>query len=83
MGFGDVKLAGVLGAALGWLGWGPLVVGSFAAFLLGGVVGLALMVAQKADRRTGIPFGPWMIAGAFVGVAWGTPVWNTYLGTWS
>ncbi|WP_297082202.1 A24 family peptidase [uncultured Demequina sp.] len=83
MGFGDVKLAGVIGMALGWLGWGELVVGSFAAFLLGGVAGVVLMLARRADRRSGIPFGPWMVGGAAVGVAWGAPLWDAYTGTWA
>lgn len=80
MGFGDVKLAGVLGLALGWLGWGALVVGAFSAFLLGGLYSLVLLVLGRAGRRTGIPFGPWMVAGAAVGVAVGEPIWAAYLG---
>jgi leader peptidase (prepilin peptidase)/N-methyltransferase len=83
MGFGDVKLAGVIGMALGWLGWGALIVGSFSAFLLGGLIGGLLMVSRKADRRTAIPFGPWMIAGAVVGMVWGATVWNAYTSTWA
>jgi leader peptidase (prepilin peptidase)/N-methyltransferase len=58
MGFGDVKLAGLLGLCLGWLGWGALVVGWFAAFLLGGAYAVGLLAARKAGRRTGIAFGP-------------------------
>ena len=80
MGFGDVKLAGVVGGTLGWLGWGSLVVGAFAAFLLGGVVAIVLLLTHRASRRTKIPFGPWMVVGAFVGVAVGEPVWAAYLG---
>jgi leader peptidase (prepilin peptidase)/N-methyltransferase len=83
MGFGDVKLAGVLGIALGWLGWGPLVIGAFSAFLIGGVVGLILMATRKAGRRSGIPFGPFMFGGAAIGIAFGTTVWNAYVGIWS
>jgi leader peptidase (prepilin peptidase) / N-methyltransferase len=79
MGFGDVKLAGVLGLYLGFLGWGPLVVGAFAAFLLGGIFAIALVVAGKATRKNGIPFGPWMLAGAWVGVFIGGAAWNGYL----
>ena len=79
MGFGDVKLAGLIGSALAWLGWGPLVVGAFAAFLLGGLFAVALLLAGRATRKSGIPFGPWMLLGCAVGVAVGEPVWNAYL----
>lgn len=79
MGFGDVKLAGVLGLYLGWLGWGPLLIGAFSAFLLGGVVGALLMVAGSAGRKTAIPFGPWMLAGAFVAVFAGQRLADTYV----
>jgi leader peptidase (prepilin peptidase)/N-methyltransferase len=68
MGFGDVKLAAVLGLYLGFLGWGSLLVGAFAAFLFGGVFGLLLIAVRKAGRKTPIPFGPWMILGAWLGV---------------
>jgi leader peptidase (prepilin peptidase)/N-methyltransferase len=83
MGFGDVKLAGVLGLALGWLGWGPLVIGAFSAFLLGGIVGIALIASKKAGRRSGVPFGPFMFGGAAIGIAFGTQIWNAYTGIWS
>lgn len=81
MGFGDVKLAGILGAYLGWLGWGDLAVGAFAAFFVGGLVSVGLLLAKKAGRRTAIPFGPWMLIGAAIGIAVGGPVWAAYLGT--
>jgi leader peptidase (prepilin peptidase)/N-methyltransferase len=79
MGFGDVKLAGVLGMYLGFLGWGPLLVGAFAAFLLGGVFALGLILTRRASRKTGIPFGPWMLAGAWLGIFAGDSLWNSYL----
>lgn len=80
MGGGDVKLAGVLGLHLAWIGWGALVVGAFAAFLLGGVYGIALIALRRAGRRSAIPFGPWMIAGAWVGVFAGEGVARAYAG---
>ncbi|MBF4614332.1 prepilin peptidase [Curtobacterium sp. VKM Ac-1376] len=79
MGLGDVKLAGVLGLVLAYLGWGPLAVGSFAAFLLGGTFAVVLLVVHRAGRRSGIPFGPWMLAGAWLGIAVGAPAWDRYL----
>lgn len=79
MGFGDVKLAGLLGLALGWLGWGSLIVGAFAAFVLGGTFSVALLIMGLARGKTAIPFGPWMILGAFVGIAAGESLWGAYL----
>ncbi|WP_371633486.1 A24 family peptidase [Streptomyces sp. NBC_01259] len=71
MGFGDVKLALSLGVVLGWYGWAVVFAGGFAGFLFGAVYGLALMILRRAGRRTGIPFGPFMIAGALLGVLLG------------
>jgi leader peptidase (prepilin peptidase)/N-methyltransferase len=68
MGFGDVKLAGIIGGVLAYLSWSALVVGAFAGFLLGAVAGLTLMAIRRVGRKTAIPFGPSMIAGAFVGI---------------
>jgi leader peptidase (prepilin peptidase) / N-methyltransferase len=79
MGFGDVKLAGVLGLYLAWVGWGALAVGAFAAFLLGGLFSLGLIVARKAGRKSGIPFGPWMLIGAWVGIFFGGSIATGYL----
>ncbi|MEU1087900.1 prepilin peptidase [Streptomyces sp. NPDC005576] len=71
MGFGDVKLALSLGVVLGWYGWPVLVAGGFAGFFFGAVYGLGLLVLRRANRRTGIPFGPFMIAGALTGIVLG------------
>jgi leader peptidase (prepilin peptidase)/N-methyltransferase len=79
MGMGDVKLAGVLGLFLGWFGWEALAVGALAAFLLGGLYGVILILARRARRTTGIPFGPWMLAGAWVGILFGEPIARGYL----
>jgi leader peptidase (prepilin peptidase)/N-methyltransferase len=68
MGLGDVKLAPTLGLLLGWYGWRTLFYGAFAAFALGALTGLALILARRAGRRTLIPFGPFMLAGALCGL---------------
>jgi len=78
MGFGDVKLAGVLGAALAWLGWQYLVIGAFLPFLIGGLFSIVLLATKKAGRKSGIPFGPWMILGWFVAVFVAQPVADWY-----
>jgi leader peptidase (prepilin peptidase)/N-methyltransferase len=64
MGFGDVKLAGVLGMYLGYLGWTHVFAGTFGAFLLGGLWSLALLAARRGTLKSSIPFGPFMLAGA-------------------
>ena len=79
MGLGDVKLAGVLGLYLGWLGWGSLAVGAFSAFLLGGLFSLVLLLTRRANRKSGIPFGPWMLAGAWLGIFGGEAIATGYL----
>ncbi|MEV8319030.1 A24 family peptidase [Streptomyces sp. NPDC059900] len=68
MGFGDVKLALSLGAVLGWYGWGAVLLGTFAGFLLAALYGGGLVIARRAGRKTAIPFGPFLIGGAFLGL---------------
>lgn len=80
MGFGDVKLAGVLGLFLGWVGWGALLVGAFTGFLLGGVVGVVVVLRKRGGRKTAIPYGPFMLLGAFLAVLVGQPLFDAYLG---
>jgi len=64
LGPGDVKLAGPLGACLGWLGAAAFAAGMMAAWLLAAVTGVALIAAGRATRKTHIPFGPFLVAGA-------------------
>lgn len=78
MGLGDVKLAAVVGLYLGWAGWAEFAVGAFAAFVLGGLVGILLLAARRARRSTAIPFGPWMLGGAWVGIVIGQPIVQWY-----
>ena len=66
IGMGDVKLAGPLGAYLGWLGATAALAGLMAAWLLAAVTGLGLMAAGRANRKTQLPFGPFLIAGAIL-----------------
>ncbi len=68
MGFGDVKLAVGAGAVLGWYGWPTVLLGTFAGFLLGALYGGALVLARRAGRKTAVPFGPFLLAGALTGL---------------
>lgn len=68
MGDGDVRLAPLLGLHLGYLNPGIVPVGLFLGFLLGAVVGVALMAVSKAGRKTALPFGPFLAAGAVIAV---------------
>lgn len=74
LGLGDVKLSGLLGVFLGWLGWSHAIVGTLAAFCLNGVVAAVLLLVTNLTRRGDIAFGPWMVTGAAVGAAWGPAV---------
>ncbi len=66
LGPGDVKLAASLGLALAWLGWGTLIAGALAGFLLAAGYGVALLARGRGSRKTQLPFGPFMIAGTFL-----------------
>ena len=79
MGFGDVKLAGVLGMATAWCGWGAWAVGLFGGFLSGGLFGLALLATGRGGRKSAVPFGPFMLAGALLAVLAGQPLAEAYL----
>jgi len=68
IGWGDVKLSGVLGLYLGWLGLPAWWLGVLAGFVLGGLYAAGLLITRRGSRGTEIPFGPFMLAGAFVGI---------------
>jgi len=67
LGYGDVRLSGIIGLALGYVGTAELVVGVYAGFLLGGVGG-GLLSMLRIVHRKGFPFGPFMFVGAIVGL---------------
>ena len=76
MGFGDVRLAALVGLVLGWLGWGAVAIGLWFSFLSFAVPALVVVLARR-DRtllKRSFPFGPFMVFGTFVGLVWGTPL---------
>jgi leader peptidase (prepilin peptidase) / N-methyltransferase len=82
MGFGDVRLSALLGLVLGYAGWGPVVIGVYAAFLLFGVPGLLLAIVKR-DRgmlKRAYPFGPFLLVGALVGLLAGQLVVDAIYG---
>lgn len=68
LGFGDVKLAGVLGFLLGWLSWPAVVLGVLLPHLINGPVAVGLLLARRAGRGTHLPLGPALLAGALLAV---------------
>jgi leader peptidase (prepilin peptidase)/N-methyltransferase len=80
VGFGDVRLSGLLGLALGWLGWGQFASGLYGGFFLGAVVGIVLIISRVMTRKQMVPFGPFMLVGALAGVVLGGPLTRLYAG---
>jgi leader peptidase (prepilin peptidase) / N-methyltransferase len=66
IGGGDIKLAGLVGLALGWLGWQVLLGGAALGFVLAALAALALLAARRITLRSHISFGPFMIGGAML-----------------
>jgi leader peptidase (prepilin peptidase)/N-methyltransferase len=79
MGFGDVKLALILGGVLAYLSWRAFAVGAFGGFLLGSLGGIAVLVSGRGNRKTAIPFGPYMIAATVLAIFVAHPVAQWYL----
>ncbi|HEX2063439.1 MAG TPA: prepilin peptidase [Acidimicrobiales bacterium] len=78
MGFGDVRLAGLIGVHLGWLGPGHVLLGLFLAFLSAAAAGLGLIAARRRTRKDKVPFGPFLALGAVVAVLAGGPILSWY-----
>jgi leader peptidase (prepilin peptidase)/N-methyltransferase len=74
IGFGDVRLAGLCGGFLGWMGYREMIVGFLLSFIVAGVPAVLLLAVGKVQRRTQIPFGPFLAAGTVITVLFGPPI---------
>lgn len=80
MGFGDVRLAAVLGLYLGWIELPAVGLGLFLSFLLAAVVGVALILSKRKGRKDKVPFGPFLAAGTGLAIVFSEPLLRIYLG---
>jgi leader peptidase (prepilin peptidase)/N-methyltransferase len=78
MGLGDVKLAGIVGGVLAFISYQTLLVGAFAAFFFGSLIGLLVVLTRRGTRKSAVPFGPFMILGALLALFLGTPIADLY-----
>ena len=78
MGFGDVKLSGLLGGITAYLSWGALLTGAFLAFILGALVGVLLLL-RGSGRKTAVPFGPFLLLGAYASILGASGLGEAYL----
>ena len=69
LGFGDVKLSGLIGLLLGWVGVQQAVTGVVAGFVVGGFVAVLMLVAQRVGLRSHIAYGPSLLLGTFLALA--------------
>jgi leader peptidase (prepilin peptidase)/N-methyltransferase len=79
-GFGDVKLAFLLGEFLAYRSWAALWAGVFLAVFIGGLAALALLVSRRKGRKEAIPFGPALVLGAWLAIPFGEALVRWYLG---
>jgi len=77
MGGGDVKLAAMIGA---FLGWRYIIISLFLGFFLGALTGIILIMAKIKSREDTVPFGPFIILGSFITLLWGEKIILWYLG---
>ena len=74
IGFGDVRLAGLCGAFLGWFGYREVLAGFLLSFIIAGLPAAVLLAMRKVQRRTQIPFGPFLAAGTVIATLFGPPL---------
>jgi leader peptidase (prepilin peptidase) / N-methyltransferase len=79
IGFGDVKLAGVIGGMTAAVSWGAFLTSAFASFLLGAVAGVLLILGRRAHGKTAVPFGPFMLLGAWASILGASGLGQLYL----
>ena len=77
MGGGDVKLAAMIGA---FLGWRCIIISLFLGFFLGALTGIILIMTKIKKREDAIPFGPFIVLGSFITLLWGEKILSWYLG---
>jgi leader peptidase (prepilin peptidase)/N-methyltransferase len=75
MGHGDFKLLAMLGA---WLGWMPLFVVILTSSLVGAIIGISMILLNKTERGTQIPFGPYLAAAGWITLLWGNELMHFY-----
>jgi len=80
IGFGDVRLAGLCGGFLGWIGYREVVLAFLVSFVVAGVPAAVLLAMHKVQRRTQVPFGPALAAGTVITVLFGPPILHAWAG---
>ncbi len=77
MGGGDVKLAAMIGA---FLGWRYIIISLFLGFFLGALAGIILIMSKIKSREDTVPFGPFIVLGSFITLLWGEKIISWYIG---
>jgi len=77
MGGGDVKLAAMIGA---FLGWRYIIISLFLGFFLGALAGIFLIMTKIKSREDVVPFGPFIVLGSFITLLWGEKIITWYIG---
>jgi leader peptidase (prepilin peptidase)/N-methyltransferase len=77
MGGGDVKLAAMIGA---FLGWRYVIISLFLGFFLGALAGIFLILSKIKSKEDVVPFGPFIVLGSFITLLWGEKIISWYIG---